>query len=107
MTEQSASPVPYRVAYSQWVRNELRSLIARAKDRGLAPQVLVALKTLDYRLRIYPQFGQPLRDLELKPAQLWIGVIPPLVARYSLDEERRLVLVFLPLVPLPKSGLQT
>jgi hypothetical protein len=59
----------------------------------LGPQVLAALKKLDGLLHLYPQFGQPLRDLHLEPAQLWIGVVSPLVVRYILDEERRLVMV--------------
>ena len=65
--------------------------------------MLSALKELDRRLHVYPQFGQPLRDLQLKPAQLWIGVISPLVVRYVLDEERRLVMVVFTYLMLPRS----
>jgi hypothetical protein len=107
MSEPSTSPIPYRVVYSEWVRNQLRSHITKARDRGLGPQVLAAMKELDRLLHLYPQFGQPLRDLELKPAQLWIGVVAPLVAHYVLDEERRLVGVGFTHLMLPKSGLQT
>ena len=97
-------PVPYRVAYSGRVRAELSRLGARAKATGLAAPFIAAVKEIDHRLRIYPQFGQPLCDLKLEPAQLWIGVVPPLVVRYSLDEERRLVMVAFPFLPLPRSG---
>jgi hypothetical protein len=107
MSEPSTSPIPYYVAYSERVRNALRSLTIRARDRGLGPQVLAAVKELDRLLHLYPQFGQPLRDLELKPAQLWIGVVAPWVAHYYLDEERRLVVVLRAQLMLPKSGLQT
>jgi hypothetical protein len=69
--------------------------------------MLAAVKELDRLLHLYPQVGQPLRDLQLKPAQLWIGVVPPLVAHYFLDEERRLVGVVFTHLMLPKSGPQT
>ena len=84
----------------------MRSLISRARDRGLVPQLRAAIKEIDRRLHLYPQFGQPLRDLELKPLQLWLGVVAPLVVHYVLDEERRLVVVLRPPLPLPRSGLQ-
>jgi len=64
-----------------------------------------AIQALDHRLRVYPQFGQPLRDLTVEPAQLWIATVPPLVVKYLLDEERRLVMVVQPITPLPGSGL--
>jgi hypothetical protein len=99
------APVPYRVSYSELVRNELRDLIARARARGLGRQVLAAVKEIDKRLRIYPQFGQPLQDLELEPGQVWIGTVPPLVVKYVLDEEKRQVTVVVPLTALPDSGL--
>jgi hypothetical protein len=105
MSESSGSPEPYRVSYSEQVRIELRDLISRARGRGLAPQVLAAAREIDKRLHIYPQFGQPLRDLKLEPAQLWVGVVPPLVVQYVLDEERRVVMVTVPIVPTAHSGL--
>jgi hypothetical protein len=106
MTEPPASPVPYRVAYSELARREVRNLIARAQSRGLGSEVIAAVREMDARLRIYPQFGDPLRDLELKPAQLWIGCVPPLVVRYWLDDQTRTVIVFSAIVPLPRSGLE-
>jgi hypothetical protein len=77
MSEPSTSPLPYRVSYSEHVRNQLLDLISRARDAGLGQQALAAVKEIDKRLRIYPQFGQPLRDLKLKPSQLWIATVPP------------------------------
>src|SRR5262249_37394814 len=104
VSETSSAPTPYRVAYSERVRNELRELIATAKARGLVPQVLAAVKEMDQRLRIYPQFGEPIRDLKLEPAQIWVGVVGPLVVQYVLDEERRLVMVVGPIRALPEAG---
>jgi hypothetical protein len=105
MTESSSKPAPYRVSYSRHVREELRSLVSRANQRGLGPQVLAAVRTIDERLRIYPQFGQPLYDLKLEPAQLWIATVPPVVVKYVFDEERRQVMIVAPFEQLPRSGL--
>jgi hypothetical protein len=106
MSEPANRPPRYRVSYSEYVRNQLRELIARARDPALARQALAAAREIDERFHVYPQFGQPLRDLELKPAQLWIGIVPPLVVRYVLDEERLLVMVLNPFEPLSGSGLE-
>jgi hypothetical protein len=105
MSEPSGAPAPYRVAYSERVRQELRNLVTRAASRGQARQVLAAVKEIDRRLHIYPQFGQPLRDLQLEPAQLWMGCVPPLAVQYSVDDQRRVVMVVVPILPLPNSGL--
>lgn len=105
MSEPTDGPTPYRVSYSEWVRNELRKLTARAPDRGLGNEVLAAVKEMDWRLHVYPQFGQPLQDLTLEPGQVWIGVVAPLVVRYALFEDRRVVMVAAPILPLPRSGL--
>lgn len=96
---------PYRVFDSGRVRDELERLVAQARTRGLAPHVLAAVKEIDRRFRVYPQFGQPLRDLNQRPLCLWLGCVPPLSVHYVLDEERRQVSVAVPLTPLPRSGL--
>src|SRR5262249_25771293 len=99
-------PKPYRVSYSGRVQKELETLAIRAKVRGLREQMLAALRKLDEVLKVYPQFGQPLYDLKLEPAQVWIAVFAPLVVQYVLDEERRVVMVPVPIMPLPRSGLE-
>ena len=104
MSEASEGPVPYRVVYSERVRNSLRQLVARARAAGLATQILVAVREMDRRLRLFPQFGQPLMDLGLRGGQVWIGAVGPLVIRYALYEERKLVVVAAPILPLPGSG---
>lgn len=107
MSEPTSGPVPYRVIYSEHVRQELLELMARARARGIGREVLEAVRLIDQRLRVYPQFGEPLHDLKLEPGRIWIGTIPPLTVRYILDEERRLVMVVVPLTPLPGSGLES
>lgn len=105
MSETSNDPIRYQVAYSEYVRNELRKLIARAKDRGLDAQVRAAAAKIDERLHVYPQFGDPLADLSLASGQSRILTIPPLVVHYALYEDQRLVTVTIPIAPLSHSGL--
>src|SRR5438874_5510713 len=71
-------PAPYRVEYSE-----------RVRQRGDGEEFLAALKEFDRRLRIYPQFGEPLVDLTKEPGQVWIGTVRPLAMRYGGLEERR------------------
>jgi len=99
-------PEPYHASYSEHVRNELKTLIQRAKKVGLEKEAIAAVKEIDRRLHIYPQFGEPLQNLILEPAQLWIASVSPLVVRYILDEDKRLVMVVVPFLPLPNSGLE-
>ena len=99
------APLPYHVSYSEHVREMLRALGLHAREVGLGKQVLAAIREIDSRLHIYSQFGQPLRNLSVEPAQLWIGVVDPLVVQYVLDESRRQVMVVHPITPLPGCGL--
>jgi hypothetical protein len=105
VSETSSGPIRYQVVYSEFVRNELRKLIARAAERGIDAQVLTAAKEMDRRLRIYPQFGDLLADLSLAPGEHRIGTVPPLVVKYALYDDRRLVIVSTPIATLPRSGL--
>jgi endo-alpha-1,4-polygalactosaminidase (GH114 family) len=105
VSETSNDPIPYQVAYSEYVRNELKNLIARAEERGLGAQVRAAAREIEQRLRVYPQFGDPLADLSLASGQIRMGTVSPLVVRYALYEEMRLVTVTIPFATLPHSGL--
>ena len=104
VSETSDEPT-YQVSYSEFVRSELSKLLARAKERGLDVQAHAAARKMDRLLHIYPQFGDPLSDLSLQPGQLRMGTVPPLVVKYALYEDRRLVIVTTPIAPLPHSGL--
>jgi hypothetical protein len=95
---------PYNLVFSGRVIDELAALIARAKAQGRDQPLVAAAKIIDYRLRVYPQFGEPFRDLSVESGQEWIAVVPPLIARYVIYEERRLVLVVAPIRPLSRSG---
>jgi hypothetical protein len=93
----------YEVIYSGRVIDALRALAARNPAHPFV--IAAALREIDRRLRFYPQFGQPLRDLSVGSAQLWIGVVSLLVFHYVLEEEPRRVTVLRPPVPLPRSGI--
>jgi hypothetical protein len=100
-------PEPYEVSYSRRVHDALRATILRARGTRAEQPIRVAVATLAHRLRIYPQFGQPLYDLSARPARVWIGVVAPLVVLYLLDEENRRVMVARPIQLLPNSGLES
>jgi hypothetical protein len=105
VSDPSPPPTPYRVSYSARVQQEILRLGDLASERGQGAEYLAAVKEIDRRLRIYPQFGEPLLNLTHEPGQVWIGTVAPLVLRYAIYEERRLVVVSaLPvLLPLPGS----
>jgi hypothetical protein len=105
MNEPLDPPIPYQVVYSGRVRAELRKLGRRAHEAGLGPKFVAAFKELDRRLRIFPQFGQPIRDSKVLPMQEWIGVVESLFVRYVLYEEKRLVIVSTSIIPMPDFGL--
>jgi hypothetical protein len=105
VSETTNSPLPYWVSYSERVRNELEKLIVRAIERGLGPQVLTAAREMDRLLHSDPLFGDPLTDLSLAPGQLRMGTIPPLVVKYAIYPDKRLVIVTIPIATLPHSGL--
>ncbi|MDY3559813.1 hypothetical protein R5W23_000985 [Gemmata sp. JC673] len=88
--------------YSAPVRQRLVELAAAARTRGDGGAFVVALREFDHRLRVYPQFGEPLVDLLAEAGQVRLGAVPPLAMRYGVLEERRLVLVAVPPVLLPK-----
>jgi hypothetical protein len=99
----SEAPIPYSVSYSGLVRGEVRRLIAAAPTPQRARAILAAFKELDRLLHVYPQFGEPLLDLQ-EPGQLRVVTIDPVVIRYAIYEERRLVIVTTPPILLPMSS---
>jgi hypothetical protein len=95
---------PYRVVYSERVRQRLKALAGEAAQRGDGEQFAAALKEFHRRLCIYPQFGDPLLDLTAEPGQIYNGIIRPLAMRYGIYEDRRLVVVAALPVLLPMRG---
>ena len=94
---------PYRVLYSARVRERLLALADVARERGDAEAFVTALREFDRRLRLYPQFGDPLTNLRHESGQIWIGIVRPLAIRYTVFDERRTVVVAAIPVLLPKA----
>jgi hypothetical protein len=63
MSPPSPSPTPYQVIPSGRVSTEAKALAKRAAAAGFHQQVVAALKRIHHILSIYPQLGEPLRDL--------------------------------------------
>jgi hypothetical protein len=98
----------YEVHHSGRVIDLLREMILR--NPNYADQIIAAIQEIDHRLHIYPQFGQPLRDLSVNRAQLWIGTVTPLVVHYVEVEgdesgSGRQVIVVRPIAALSNSGI--
>jgi hypothetical protein len=95
------------VVYSDLVKERLLALAGEATIRGDGEAFLVALKAFLVRLHIYPQFGDPIIDLTQESGQIRVGIIRPLTIRYGVYEDRRLVLVGVPPVLLPREEQAT
>jgi len=102
----AAASVPYRVVYSERVRQRLLALADDAQGRGDGEAFLAALKEFHRRLCLYPQFGEPLIELTQEVGQVWLGIVRPLAMRYGVFDERRVVMVAEIPVLLPKSDPQ-
>jgi hypothetical protein len=89
----TSEPVPYRVVYSERVRQRLLALADIARERGDGEAFVAALKEFHRRLCLYPQFGEPLFDLTQEVGQVWLGIVRPLSMRYGVFDERRVVMV--------------
>jgi hypothetical protein len=87
------------------VSAEARALAKRAAAAGHGPQVLAALKELYRILTIYPQRGEPLRDLKTVGQTIYTLSVPPLV-EYAIDEEGRAVYIGVPFKVLPHAGFK-
>jgi hypothetical protein len=93
MSEPREAPQPYQVSISGWVYERLLELADAARARGDGEVFLAALREFHRRLRVYPQFGDPLVDLKREHGQIRLGIVPPLAMRYGVLEESRLVFV--------------
>lgn len=102
MSTDADTPQPYRVGLSEQVNDKILGLAAAARGRGDGEAFLAALREFYRRLRVYPQFGDPLIDLRQEAGHIRIGIVPPLAMRYGVLEERRVVFVAAPPVLLSK-----
>jgi hypothetical protein len=89
--------VLYTVTSSDEVKTHLRKLGYISLERGDDEAFFLSLREFEKRLRIYPQFGDPLADLRGETGTIRVGIIRPISMRYAIFEERRLVVI----APLP------
>jgi hypothetical protein len=83
-----------------------KSLMKRAIAAGRGQQVLAALKELHRILTIYPQYGEPTRDLRTVGQTIYTLCVPPLFVEYAIDEEERIVYIGVPFKVLPYTGIE-
>lgn len=100
------APQPHQVSLSDRVFDKVREFATVAAARGDGEAFLAALREFDRRLRVYPQFGDPLSDLLAEVGQIRLGIVPPLAMRYAVLEERRQVLVAALPVLLPRRSAE-
>jgi hypothetical protein len=85
---------PYRVIYSESVRNALKDFHASAAQVGLGPNVISAMRRIDDRLRSDPHiFGEAKYRYRALKLELRVAIEPPLVVHYTVHEEQPLVFV--------------
>jgi hypothetical protein len=105
-TPNSAGPTTYHVVPSGRVNAAAKDLIRRAIAAGYGRQVIAALKELHRILAIYPQYGEPKRDLRSIGQTVYALSVRPLFVEYAIDEEERVVLIGVPFKVLPHSGFE-
>jgi hypothetical protein len=106
MGVEPAPSVEYQVTFSIRVRELLLELAQVAWQRGDGLAFAAAVEEFERRLRVYPQFGDPLHDLHAYEGQIRLGIVPPLAMRYGVVESRRVVLVVAQPVLLGRSPKQ-
>lgn len=84
----------YTVVYSEQVRQQLKDLAERARQRGRGQDFLTAVKAIDANLRHNPvDFGDPHYDLPGAKLTVYARIFPPLLATYSVHQHKSVVFV--------------
>jgi hypothetical protein len=96
----------YRVSWSERVQRRLAELAGEAARGGDQEAFAASLKEFDRRPHVYPQFGDPLRNLTFEKATLYNGILRPLAMRYAVYEDQRVVVVVGLPVLLPTATTQ-
>src|SRR6266849_2141304 len=93
----------YQLVPSGHLGDQLKELHRRAKDKGHATRILSAVKRIVALLRTEPlRFGESRFTLHNLNLEVRVGAVEPVVVRYAVHKERRIVFVrdFLPLSAL-------
>jgi hypothetical protein len=106
VSQPSTGLPPFRVVYSERCREQTRHLLTRAAAQGRFTEIAHVVREINTRLEWIPlDFGDPLHDLVHLGLREHVGVLPPLVVTYAVDEARRIVYVSVPFKVLPRAGL--
>lgn len=102
------SPQPYRIEMTGLVERELEALEDRAFAAGFGQQFSDAIDGIFRILRIYPQYGEILRELKQGEAVYTSRAftIPPLFVEYIIDEPNHRVFIVTPFKAMPHVGFQ-
>jgi hypothetical protein len=85
---------PYHVVYTGVVRNSLRALGQKAKQRGLGVDFQTVLKRTEDRLRSDPSsFGEPRSELRHLGLQVRAAGTDYFYLRFAVDTNRQIVYV--------------
>ena len=105
MSENELPSPHYKIVCTGRVSDELRKLMERAVAVHRSGQVMAALLELQRLLSLYPQVGEPLKNLTIEGWTLWHHAFPPLVVKYVIDDNRREVLINAPILTFKNAGL--
>ena len=92
MTNSSPNGVAFRVVYSESVRNRIKALGKRARQVGVGPEFLAAVKAVDAALRRSPEtFGDPSYHLAAARLTIYVRIYEPLLVTYSVHRDKPIV----------------
>jgi len=85
---------PYRLVYTGLVRDSLRAMGEKAKQRGLSSEFGTALQAIENRLRSDPlTFGEKRSNLDHLDLQVRVAGSEYVYVRFAVDADRRIVYV--------------
>ena len=78
----SSSDVPFKVDRVPAVTEEIRKLAKRAKEAGILPELMSALKEVERQLRTNPvEWGDPQYSTKKKGGMVCHVIVPPIPLR--------------------------
>jgi len=84
----------YQVVMSGEIQKRLKSLHAKAKNKGKGARVISAIRQIVALLRADPlNFGEPQFTLRQMNLEVRVATVPPLLVVYGVHKERRTVFI--------------
>jgi hypothetical protein len=86
--------MPYRLSYSQAIREKLKQLAVEAKELGLANAFQSAAKTILARLQSDPlEFGEPQYSHAEAKLLVRVAIVQPLVVYFGVHVPEEIVFI--------------